>query len=166
MAQAFTMTSGRVGAKGRAFDCVDATGPRVGRETSGSEADHGTIGDEVVHGRVVATGARLRAGKRACDEACARRGSAAVRSRPNRGPIMTQSSGAWRPRVRGERRVREVGGRRGKNGRGSFLNKAYPYQKRGNQMKGVGAGMPSQLPHIFKVVQQEFSLNVKESRYA
>jgi hypothetical protein len=59
MAQALTMTSGRVGARGRALDCVDATGPRVGRETSGSEADHGTIGDQVAHGRVVATGARL-----------------------------------------------------------------------------------------------------------
>jgi hypothetical protein len=54
MAQALTMTSGRVGARGRALD-----GPRVGRETSGSEADHGTISDEVAHGRVVATGARL-----------------------------------------------------------------------------------------------------------
>ena len=53
------MTSGRVGARGSALDCVDATGPRVGRETSGSEADHGTIGDQVAHGRVVATGARL-----------------------------------------------------------------------------------------------------------
>jgi hypothetical protein len=59
MAQALTMTSGRVGARGRALGCVDATGPRVGRETSGWEADHGTIGDEVAHGRVLATGARL-----------------------------------------------------------------------------------------------------------
>jgi hypothetical protein len=54
-----TVARGRVGVRGRALDCVDATGPRVGRETSGSEADHGTIGDEVAHGRVVATDARL-----------------------------------------------------------------------------------------------------------
>jgi hypothetical protein len=54
------------------------------------------------------------------DEACARRGSAAVRSRPTRGPIVAQGSGAWRPRVRGERHACEVGGRRRQNGPGSF----------------------------------------------
>jgi hypothetical protein len=175
------MTSGRVGARGRALDCVDATGPRVGRETSGSEADHGTIGNEVAHGRVVATGARLcsRVRRRASGERVGRlvereasgseadhgtigdevaRGRVAAtgarlcsprvrrESRAARRPIMAQGQrrrvcasrisgsalssdpradrGRARPRVRGELRACEVGGRRGKNGRVCFLNKA------------------------------------------
>jgi hypothetical protein len=149
--QALTMTSGRVCARGRALDCVDATGPRVGREFSGSEADHGTIGDEVAHGRVVATGARLcsRVRRRASGERVGRlvgreaSGSEAdhgtLGDEVARGRVAATGARLCSPRVGRESIVGRIGGRswhkagdeacarrgsRGRNGQGSFLNKA------------------------------------------
>jgi hypothetical protein len=106
-------------ARHKAGDQVRAGVPRVGRETSGSEACHGTIDNQVPRGRVAATGARLcsRVRPRASSErvgrlggtrpasnwrACAleRRDRLAPRTRDRTAPrpIMAQGrrrSGAW-----------------------------------------------------------------------
>jgi hypothetical protein len=84
-----------VGARGRALECVDVIGPHVGRETSGLEADHGTIGDEVARGGdgCAAVPSSDAIGPRVARE------PGGLRSRSSHGrPRVNSPSRAWRDR--------------------------------------------------------------------